>query len=301
MKNADVQITDRIESRFKDGIRLGGGIIHYIESVTGAAGANELFCQLKDSESCETQSLYELIFFPAEEDQIDLEPALESETVDQKDIQAIERRLCSKQIRTRLIYPDGSKTPQIRIPENVLHGYIQRLNLARQIPEKLAETVNACITGSLAALQVRVRLRNTKFDFRENIVSFLCSYLEQIPLESQEDMEELTWVLDFLDQTGAQTGIYTALMEEKQRTAEMLRQAADSDRRLERQPVEMLIMQGVSIPCISSDQALKRIGLIDRIALSIFGKTESAEQHSPIDLGVFNARNDMDKVIKILS
>ncbi|MFO7932171.1 MAG: hypothetical protein R6U97_12290 [Desulfosalsimonas sp.] len=301
MNNTALQITNRIQDLFDKGIRLGSDVVHYIESVAGAAGADELLEFLEDEETCDSQSLYQLIFYPGESDQLLFEPLIEAGSVSRQDIQDIERHLASKKILTRLIFPDETTTTQIRIPEDALCMYIRRLNLDRRIPAEVAEAVSLHAAGHHLGLRLRVRLRNSRFGFGENIVSFLCSYLKRMPVESEQDMEQASWMIGFLDQAGAQTDIYAALMEEKHRTAEMIRQAASSEKRLTTQPVEALIMQGVSIPCISADEAAGRINTIDRIALAVFGKTEAVESESPLNLGVFNARNDMDRVIRILS
>lgn len=301
MKQKAIEIADRIEGRLKKGVRLGGEVVHYIESVAGVKDPNELFHQLEDSESCDSQSLYELVFYPAEADQIELEPILESETLEPQDTQTINSRLISKKISTEIIYPDESSTPPIRIPENTLRQYVQRLNLTRRIPEKLADSINSNLHDRSAALRLRVWIRNTRFGLRENIVSFLCTYMEQLPVETREDLEQLAWTLDFLDQTRGKTDIYSALMEEKQRISDMIRQASESDKRLSRLPVEAIIMQGVNIPSLSSEKAMKRVRMIDTIAISIFGKTETPGQLAPINLGDFNPREDLDRIIKILS
>ncbi|MFW5975381.1 MAG: hypothetical protein ACOCP6_01345 [Desulfosalsimonas sp.] len=301
MNKTALQIANRIQDLFDSGIRLGSDVIHYIESVAGAAGADGLIGFLEDEENCDSQSLYQLIFYPEERDQLLFEPLLEAGSISRQDLRDIERHLASEKILTRLIFPDKTTTPQIRIPEDTLCMYIRRLNLGRRIPEEVAEAISLHAAGHHLGLRLRVRLRNSRFGFGDNVVSFLCSYLKRMPVNSEHDIEQASWMIDFLDQAGAKTDIYAALMEEKHRTAEMIRQAASSERRLTTQPVEALIMQGVSIPCISADEARERINTIDRIALAVFGKTEAVESESPLNLGVFNARDDMDSVIRILS
>lgn len=301
MNNPAVQIAKTIQDLFDNGIRLGKDVVHYMESVAGAAGPDELLEFLEDEQNCDSQSLYQLIFYPGERDQLLVEPLIQNGSVSRQDIQDIERNLAYEKIRTRLIFPDETTTPRIRIPEDALCMYVRRLNLGRSIPAEIAEAISLHAAGQSLGLRFRVMLRNSRFGFGENIVSFLCNYLKRMPVKSEQDMEQASWIIDFLDQAGAETDIYAALMEEKHRTAEMIRQAASSEKRLTTQPVEALIMQGVSIPCISADEAAARINTIDRIALAVFGKTEAVESESPLNLGVFNARNDMDRVIRILS
>ncbi len=295
------KLAERIKNRFTAGIRIGNDVIHYMESVAGATAGQELFRQIEQEENCETESLYELIFYPDESDQIELEPLLEAKTVDANVIKEIEEYLTSKNPCTRLIFPEGAETPEISIPQDALSRYVRRLKLTRRLPETLEKTINTNIQNRHRALQVRVRLRNARFCFYENIVSFLCSMLGKMPPKSDEDMAGLSWLLGFMDQIDDKTDIYVALMEEKARAGEMLRLSNNSQRKLAGLPVEALIMQGVSIPCISEEKTVRLINTIDRIALAVFGQTETDALQSPVNLGVFNGRHDIDKIIKILS
>ncbi|MCF8111733.1 MAG: hypothetical protein K9J85_09620 [Desulfobacteraceae bacterium] len=219
----------------------------------------------------------------------------------QEDIQDIYRHLAAKKIRTRLIFPDGAMTPEIAVPKSSIKQYVKRLRLTRSIPEKIARAVKNNITGRQLALRAQVRLRNSGFCFSENIMLFLCSCLEKMPVKSEKDLEKIQWVIDFLDRADAKTAIYTSLMEEKSRAAEMLKLSSENEQRLSRQPVEALIMQGINIPCISADEAIQQISMIDQVALSVFGTTETAGLKTPVNLGVFEGRSDIDKVIRILS
>ncbi|MFW6052928.1 MAG: hypothetical protein ACOC8I_03360 [Desulfosalsimonas sp.] len=302
MNETTLNIAEKIKARFQDGIRLGKDVVHYIESVTGARGAGELGLQLQsDEESCDIESLYELIFYPAEEDQVFLEPLLEEKAMGREDTGDIYRHLTEKEISTRLIFPDGTMTRKITVPESNIKQYVKRLRLARNIPERITEAIKNNITDRQLALRARVRLRNARFCFSENIMLFLCSCLEKMPVKSEEDLERIQWVIDFLGRTGANADIYTSLMEEKSRAAEMLKLSSENEQRLSRQPVEALIMQGINIPCISADDAIRQISIIDQIALAVFGTTETADLQTPVNLGSFDGRSDIDKVIRILS
>lgn len=301
MESRGSQIAEKIESLLKSDLRLTPGVLHYIESVAGICGPEEFSRQMAESGTCDDQSLFELIFYPEESLQVHLEPDLEPGALDENEARAIEKQLATKKISTRLVFPDGGKTEDFTVPDNALCRYVGRLNLTRQIAAPVAETLSTRVDERNRTLQIRVKLRNGRFGFSENIISFLCAYLEKIPVESDADMKRLEWALDFLDRVGENTDIYTALMDEKRRAEEMLRQADNSERRLKQQPVEALIMQGINVPSISADKARQNINTIDEIALRIFGETETGQPASPVNLGVFDAQKDIEKVIKILS
>lgn len=301
MKPRVSQIAEKIEGLLKSDLRLTPGVLHYIESVAGICGPEEFDRQMAESGTCDDQSLFELIFYPDESLQAHLEPDLEPGALDEKEAKTIEEQLAAKKISTRLVFPGGGKAEDFTVPDNALCRYVGRLNLTRQIAAPVAETITTRVNERNRALQIRVKLRNARFGFSENIISFLCTYIEKMPVESVAGMERLEWVLEFLDRVDENTDIYIALMDEKRQAEEMLRQADNSEKRLRQQPVEALIMQGINVPCISADKARQNISAIDEIALRIFGETETGQPASPINLGVFDAQKDIEKVIKILS
>ncbi|MFP4194829.1 MAG: hypothetical protein ACLFRO_07795 [Desulfobacterales bacterium] len=302
MNDTALNIAEKIKARLQDGIRLEKDVLHYIESVTGAAKPDDLLSQLEQGEeSCEIESLYELIFYPDEDDQVFLEPLLEEKAVDQKTAEYIRWYLAKEEIRTRLFYPNGSMTPEITVPGHSINQYLKRLRLTSCIPEKTAEAIRANISDRQLALRMRVRLRNAEFGYSGNAASFICSCLEKMPVKSEEDMARIQWVIDFLGRRDEGTDIYSSLMEEKRRAAEMLRLSSESEQRLSRQPVEALIMQGVNIPCISTDETIRQLNIIDQIALAVFGTTETPDRQTPVNLGVFDGKSDIGKVIRILS
>ncbi|MFW5937061.1 MAG: hypothetical protein ACOCS6_03300, partial [Desulfosalsimonas sp.] len=257
-------------------------------------------------DNSDSQSLFELIFYPEQSHQIYLEPELEAGALEKSENRAVEDRLAEKRLRPRLVFPEGGKTGGIQLPENIVRQYVRRLNLTRQIPRQVGDAIRAHIQDADRALSIRVRLRNTRFSFSGEVVSFLCAYLEKVPAASEADLQRLDLALSLLDHVPEKTDIYTAMMAHKHHCEEMIRRADTSEKRLRSQPVEALIMQGVNIPCISAQRARHRIGMIDEIALRVFGKTEitgPAETggQSPINLGALNTARNLDRMIKILS
>ena len=53
-----------------------------------------------------------------------------------------------------------------------------------------------------------------------------------------------------------------------------LQKAVNYEEQLKKSNMETLILQGVRIPFVSKEDALKKIQIIDRISLAVFGKIE---------------------------
>lgn len=297
---------DAIVSLFADGIRLSPDVLHYMNSVAGVQNAAEMRPLLAEPDDCDGQSLCELIFFPDVAQQVRIEPLLENETFDPADVDGLIQRLARTDVQTTLAFPEDADNCRIPVPPYALSQFIRRLHIDREIAPPVAEAISAQIESRATALWLRVKLRNARFAFSAHFSSFICAILANISETEPEFSDMFAFACDSLEEIGPETDIYLALMDRKRHCGEMIQKARQSEKNLRELPVEALIMKGVNIPCISVDDARRRIDIIDRISIAVFGRTEltenlMAEAHQPMDLGLFNRHTDIDRVIKILS
>jgi hypothetical protein len=87
-------------------------------------------------------------------------------------------------------------------------------------------------------------------------------------------METIDFAIYLLEQTEPEANLYEALMAQKRLLVRALYTAEKSRERLSSNTVEALIMQGISIPSICPEAVGRQIGIIDRISLLLYGKTE---------------------------
>ncbi|MCK4984722.1 MAG: hypothetical protein KAS40_04340, partial [Desulfobacterales bacterium] len=72
-KSKNKQLADRIIDILRSGLALDAATLHYIDSTFSNPFIGELEELLQDESSCETDSLIELLFFPDESVQLQLE------------------------------------------------------------------------------------------------------------------------------------------------------------------------------------------------------------------------------------
>jgi len=91
-------------------------------------------------------------------------------------------------------------------------------------------------------------------------------------------------------------------MARKKANIQNLQQASRFEEQLRRSNMETLMLQGVRAPHIDPDALREELRLIDRISRTVFGSTEYfLSPGSGEDLGLFDPRDDIGRVIRMLS
>ena len=96
--------------------------------------------------------------------------------------------------------------------------------------------------------------------------------------------------------------MFLALMDRKKRCIQSLQKAKKLDNKLARHNVETLLLRGERVSYIDKADARKKIQIIDRISLAVFGKTEffdlmpAGEQTITLE-----GKDDVGKLIKEFS
>ena len=80
-----ILLAERIAKILLEGIRLNSAAMHYIDSTFSNPSIDELKEIIADNSDCENDSLIELIFFPDESIQMQLEDILQSHDYSKKD------------------------------------------------------------------------------------------------------------------------------------------------------------------------------------------------------------------------
>ncbi len=109
-KDKNKLLADEIIGILKSGLTMNADTLHYIDSTFSNPSIGELAELLQDESSCETDSLLELLFFPDECVQVQLEDMLEDIQFQEQDEQKIQEMVCSKPFQTRIRLPDNRGT-----------------------------------------------------------------------------------------------------------------------------------------------------------------------------------------------
>jgi len=303
------------------GIELSREVVDYIDSTLAPGSTEALESLLSEADSCETDAVIELIFFPDTSLQEKIEPIAEQAGLTESDLSEIKQALNRENIKARIRFPDQRQTLSLQVPSSAIDQLIARLHLTRQLDEHLARAISQAGLDARTTRQVRVKLRNARIAQSETQVNFLSRLIDrlaqQFDLNPKTDAAEtdtmesgaaefwktLDFVLYLLEQTETDADLFAALMAHKKLLIRAIQTAQKNQSALSSNTVEALIMQGVSIPSISIESARETIDRIDRTSLLVFGRTEylpPPEAAAPsMDLSVGEA-SDLQAMMRLL-
>jgi hypothetical protein len=294
-------IADEIKKILSKGIDLSDGVVHYIDSTFSNPTAKELESILADDANCEKDSLMELLFFPGESMQVQLEKTLERYKPQDEDEYKILTYLCGDPLQVNFRFEDDRGALKLQIPEDVIRQFLLRLKISKHLEANLIESI--CNYGDEQNInRFKVKIRNSRFSPSDSKTGFLCRLFEKIGSRSHDIFECLDFVLEFLDQIKKDTDIFPALIAKKKFYFLSLQKAQKMDDRLGKYNIETLMAQGERIALIDQIDARRKMRIIDRISRAVFGKTEFFEQPVSDDRQIeIGSPEDIKSIVKKFS
>lgn len=295
------QLADTIRKILDNGITLSGEVVHYIDSTFSNPTIAELHAILHDESNCEKDSLIELLFFPDEMMQLELEDMLERLQLGKPDADKVVDALGRESLHVTMHLPEDRGSLNLELPQEVAPGFIARLNIAKHLDLKLRDSINKYADED-AAKGHKVKIRNSRFLPGEKKIQFLCDFFEKLAPQSHDFNICLDFALSFLDEQTEDRDLYQALMAKKRFYLRSLQKAKKLESQLQKSNLETLLSQGKRVILVDQADARKKMLIIDRISRAIFGKTEYFEELHP-DGDNIELRSDQDiqDIIKQLS
>jgi hypothetical protein len=269
-------IAAEIKQILDEGIDLSEDVVHYIDSTLSNPTVKELQTILADDANCENDSLLELLFFPGESMQIQLEKTLERHKPQNEDKNKILAYLCADPLEVKFRFEDDRGTFKLQIPEDIARQLIARLNISKHLDARLIESI-VNYGDDHNCKRFKVKIRNSRFSPTEEKTEFLCQFFDKIGSQSNDIVECLEFVLGFLDEVKNNGDIYQALMAKKKFYFISLQKAKKMDARLEKFNMETLMAQGERVVLMDQADINKKMRIIDRISRAVYGKTEYFE------------------------
>jgi hypothetical protein len=284
-----------------NGITLSSDVIHYIDSTFSNPSIEELQTLLYDDSNCEKDSLMELLFFPDESMQLQLEELLENLQLHRADENTVRDLICRKPLPIVFRFPGKSETLTLLLPQEVAPVLISRLHIAKHLDCKLRDAINDR-TASRDCKRYKVKIRNSRFSLNENTIQFLCDFFEKLESESHDFNDCLDFAISLLDEIDEDTEIYGALMAKKKFYLRSLAKAKQLETQLQKKNLETLLLEGKRIILVDQADARKKMLIIDRISRAVYGKTEYFEEfYSGDDHMEIRSDQDIQDIIKKLS
>ena len=294
-------IADKIKNIISEGIDLSEDVVDYIDSTFSNPTIEELQTILGDDANCEKDSLMELLFFPDESMQIQLEETFERYKPQNEDENKILTYLDANSLQVNFRFEDGRGELKLQIPEAIARQFITRLNISRHLDSNLLESI-VNFGDDQNCNRLKIKIRNSRFSPTKEKTGFLCRFFDKIGSRSNDIFECLEFVLEFLDELKKEGDIYQALMAKKKFYFISLQKAKKMDARLEKYNIETLIAQGQRVALIDQADARRKMRIIDRISRAVFGKTEFFEQPvSDEKQFEFGSPQDIKSIVKNFS
>jgi hypothetical protein len=295
------QLADQIRKILGNGITLGSDVVHYIDSTFSNPTIEELQAILQDDSNCEKDSLIELLFFPDETMQLELEEMLENLQLGKQDEDLVRDALCQESLIVNMRLPEGRGSLNLNLPHEVAPGFIARLHISKHLHEKLREAINKYAEED-TRFDYKVKIRNSRFSPAEKNINFLCNFFEKLKPQSHDFITCLDFALSFIDELEEDRDLYQALMAKKKFYLRSLQKANKLETQLQKNNLETLLSQGKRVILVDKADARKKMLIIDRISRAIFGKTEYFEDLHPGGNSIeLSSDQDIQDIIKTLS
>jgi hypothetical protein len=294
-------LAGEIKKILSKSIGLSDDVAHYIDSTFSNPTIEELQTILADDSNCEKDSLVELLFFPDESMQIQLEETLERHRPQNEDENKILTYLCRDPLQVTFRFEDDRGAIKLPIPEDVTRQFLVRLKISKHLDPKLIESIRN-YGDEKNFNRFKVKIRNSRFTATENKTAFLRKFFETIGARSNDVFECLDFALGFLDEIKKESDIYQALMTKKKFYFISLQKAKKMEARLEKHNIETLMLQGERVILINPADVRNKMRIIDRISRAVFGKTEYFE---PLDADEkhmeIRSLEDIESIVKKFS
>jgi hypothetical protein len=294
-------LAEEIASILKEGIQLSPDALHFIDSTYSNPSLQELANILGDESDCERDTLVELIFFPDESIQVRLEDLLERLDLNDKEAESVTELLLEKERLTAIYLPGTAKPLILQMPRSAVDQFLARLNISKRLDNTLVDAIHKNVSENAGTL-VKVKLRNVRKIPTGPQLHFLSAYFEKMNTSDNELIECLELVLDVLDDLKDNAEIFSGLMARKKFYFKSVLEADKFEAKLKKSNMEILMLQGQRAPYIDKADAIKKMALIDKVSLSVFGNTRPLDQVAEgITFDGQNRADDLRNIIKLLT
>ena len=269
-------LLDRIISALESDRRLNDDIIAYINATLFSPEPEPLAAFLNADTDSERDSLLDLIFFPDQAVQIDLEALLETARFSLDDEKQLGGQLMARKIHARIGMPDGRHLTRIQVPDFIKARYLERLKIAWHMERDLVAAIAEGVSDALAPM-VKVRLRNAGLRIAPHQRVFLGRFFQRMVDSDPDYLDCLDLVISILDKAKTHIAVYDLLVDRKRSFFRGLQQAKRFEAALRQSNMETLMLMGVRAPHVSPDTLWRQMRLIALICFKVFGKTEAID------------------------
>jgi hypothetical protein len=272
-------LADKIRLILKDGLWVDQDAIHYMDSTLSDHSAQTLAAVIQDPSNCERDPLIELLYFPDETIQIQLEPFLESAAFVKPDEKTVLKHLIPSLGETRFHFSDNRSIWKIHTPASGASAFLYRLNISNHPDKRLIAAIHSRCQDPYR-IRYKVKLRNAGLDMSRKKTNCLESLFSKSDLDDDGFLERFHFLLHFLGEWDDDSTLADALRNKKIQYIKQVQQALRFETLRRDRNMETLMMMGIRWPHLDRQEITKKIVMIDDISLAIFGKTVYVNEFS---------------------
>jgi len=268
------ELAFRIAGILEKGLILDDRVLHFMDTTFGSFLPGNVEEVIQGEDCCEREPLLELIFFPDELIQVQVEEILCAKDYTEKDEAGIIDSLVSRIQSVELYFPESPEKLEIAFSRESAMRFVSRLKISSTPDKELISSVKKVVDPKWVGL-VLVKIRNAAIPRTDNVIDFLSCFFRKIGSDRPDFLDCLVFILEFSQGLGEESDIFQSLMERKKSCLQAVKKAAEYEKQLARYNMETMIMKGERNPCINIDEIKKTIAIIDRISLSVFNQSDS--------------------------
>ncbi len=279
------------------GFPFGSELKNYTELTLGTAEFGQVREVLEDEDNCERDPLLDLLLFPDAALKSSLE-ALLPDTEEQRRLPALLlEEFTADPPESGVLFPDSGQSIRFRLSPDLAQRFLGRLHLDTLIAPRILQAVGEF--GADMRFHLRTRLRCVRKPLSDGDVELICGFCQRFPAPEQIFSRHFDLLLNILESIGEGQDPFQGLMSQKRLTHQMIKQVEDFQQKLQREPIEALMMRGERCPSIDIDAAMEQMAQIDRISLALFGRTEEIPEEIDLDHGTFDPDRELESVFSL--
>lgn len=251
-------LSQKIRDIFQNGWLLNKQTLDSIESTFGYPTASDLQAMLDSNDNDEYDILVELVLFPDEPVQVQIEPLL-TEPMDPDIVFTI----LSRPLPNAIIRLPNANVLNLTVPHWALKHFISRLKLSKRLDPKICLTIENRFTNEHDIYLAKVKLRNSSIACSPNVIRFMARFFQRMPKEN-DTIRHLSSVLLMLEECNS-IGIEWFLKQKVTAYRHQLEQALHMDKKIKSQNVEILLLQKAAIASTDINDINYKIKLLSKI------------------------------------
>lgn len=263
-----MRLARRIIGIIAAGFKLSDQAWHFISTTAPKPDPDGLKALLKPPYSDDSEPVVQLLFYPDEQMQIELEVSLAREPVSEDDQRCLIACLERQKLPTTIYMPQIDQGFETLFPADLVPEFVARLCLTKTLDPDLAETIAAHLPEPLG-LTVRVRLRNAPARLSKPHLAFLKKVFACLPADTRDYLGCVDFLLDFLAACPRSEPVEAHIRTHYLKYYQQLKAAIAFEARMLQSNPETLFAQGVRQPYLDKAKIRNQITRIEQILFAL--------------------------------